>query len=142
MLTIPGPILDAILAHARRDHPIEACGLVAGRPYSRTLTRHIPLANDARSHNFWQFNPDEYLTAWQAMEDADEEPLVIYHSHTRGELVPSPLDIRYAVLPEVHYLIVSSREPAYRAWRVIDGAAVEDEVSRRPGSSAATPCCT
>src|SRR5258706_411148 len=30
VLTIDAGILDAIVAHARRDHPDEACGIVAG----------------------------------------------------------------------------------------------------------------
>jgi len=30
MLTLDRQVADAIVAHARRDHPDEACGLVAG----------------------------------------------------------------------------------------------------------------
>ena len=30
MLTLDRATYDAIVAHARRDHPLEACGVVAG----------------------------------------------------------------------------------------------------------------
>ncbi|HJY72307.1 MAG TPA: Mov34/MPN/PAD-1 family protein, partial [Streptosporangiaceae bacterium] len=30
MLTLPKQIYDQIVAHARRDHPDEACGIIAG----------------------------------------------------------------------------------------------------------------
>jgi len=30
MLNVPQEIYDAIVAHARKDHPDEACGIVAG----------------------------------------------------------------------------------------------------------------
>ncbi len=43
MLSIDAGILEAIVAHARRDHPDEACGMVAGPEGSDTPTRHIPM---------------------------------------------------------------------------------------------------
>ena len=49
MLTIDAAVLDAIVAHARRDHPDEACGVVAGPVGSDEATRHIKMQNAARS---------------------------------------------------------------------------------------------
>ena len=45
------------------------------------------------------------------MDDRDEEPVVIYHSHTATEAYPSRTDISYANEPGAHYVLVSTRDP-------------------------------
>ena len=63
---------------------------------------------------------------------ADEEPVVIYHSHTATEAYPSRTDISYASEPGAHYVLVSTREPGadeFRSFRIIDGAVTEEEVT-------------
>jgi proteasome lid subunit RPN8/RPN11 len=131
VLTIDAAILDAIVAHARRDHPDEACGLVAGPVGSDTPSRHIAMANAARSMTFYEFDSTEYLRVWRDLDDRDEEPVVIYHSHTATEAYPSRTDISYAGWPQAHYLLVSTREPAtteVRSYRIVDGVVTEESV--------------
>ena len=111
MLTIDSAIVDAIVAHARRDHPDEACGVVAGPAGSDLPTRHIAMDNAARSMTFYEFDSMEQLRVWREMDDNDEEPVVIYHSHTATEAYPSRTDISFAGEPGAHYLLVSTREP-------------------------------
>jgi [CysO sulfur-carrier protein]-S-L-cysteine hydrolase len=53
MLRIDQQIVDAIVAHARRDHPDEACGVVAGRTGSAQPTRLVPMLNAAMSPTFY-----------------------------------------------------------------------------------------
>ena len=58
------------------------------------------------------------------MEERDEEPVVIYHSHTATEAYPSRTDISYANEPEAHYVLVSTRDPQtaeVRSFRIVDG---------------------
>ena len=38
----------------------------------------------------------EQLRVWREMEDRDEEPVVIYHSHTATEAYPSRTDVNLA----------------------------------------------
>ena len=125
MLTIDAAILDAIVAHARRDHPDEACGIVAGTVGTRRCRRGTsPMENAARSMTFYEFDSTEYLRVWREMDDLDEEPVVIYHSHTATEAYPSRTDISYAGWPEAHYLLVSTRDPditEVRSFRIVDG---------------------
>ena len=131
MLTIDGAILDAIVAHARRDHPDEACGVVAGPAGSDTPSRHVPMDNAARSMTFYQFDSIEQLRVWREMDDKDEEPVVIYHSHTATEAYPSRTDIALAQEPGAHYVLVSTREPdpvEFRSYRIVDGDVSEEEV--------------
>jgi proteasome lid subunit RPN8/RPN11 len=131
VLTLDAAILDAIVAHARRDHPDEACGLVAGAAGSDAPVRHIPMTNAARSMTFYEFDPAEYLRVWRELDDRDEEPLVIYHSHTATEAYPSRTDASYAGWPDAHYLLVSTRDPAVtevRSYRIVDGEVTEEPV--------------
>ncbi|HLL68555.1 MAG TPA: M67 family metallopeptidase [Micromonosporaceae bacterium] len=131
MLTIDAAILDAIVAHARRDHPDEACGIVAGPIGSDSAMRHLPMQNAARSMTFYEFDSMEYLRVWRQLDDADEEPVVIYHSHTATEAYPSRTDVSYAGWPQAHYLLVSTREAErteIRSFRIVDGSVTEEPV--------------
>jgi proteasome lid subunit RPN8/RPN11 len=132
VLTIDSAIVQAIVAHARRDHPDEACGVVAGPVGTDVPTRHIPMDNFARSMTFYQFAPMDQLKVWREMEDNDEEPVVIYHSHTATEPYPSRTDISYAGEPGAHYVLVSTRDPQVaeiRSFRIVDGVVTEEPVT-------------
>ena len=67
VLTLDAAILDAIVSHARRDHPDEACGVVAGPIGADRPTRFIPMQNAARSMTFYEFDSVEYLKTWREM---------------------------------------------------------------------------
>jgi proteasome lid subunit RPN8/RPN11 len=131
VLSLPAQIRDAIVAHARRDHPNEACGVVAGPAGSDRPERFIEMLNSAASPTFYQFDSQEQLSVWNAMDDADEEPVIIYHSHTATEAYPSRTDISYANEPNAHYVLVSTREPdaaEFRSYRIVDGVVTEEPV--------------
>ncbi|UWP87679.1 M67 family metallopeptidase [Dactylosporangium fulvum] len=131
VLTIDAAILDAIVAHARRDHPDEACGIVAGPAGSDRPERHVPMENAARSMTFYEFDSKEQLRLWREMDDADEEPVVVYHSHTATEAYPSRTDVSFAGEPNAHYLLVSTRDPVQteiRSFRIVDGVVTEEPV--------------
>ncbi|MFL6160916.1 MAG: Mov34/MPN/PAD-1 family protein [Jatrophihabitantaceae bacterium] len=131
MLRVPAEIRDAILAHARRDHPNEACGVVAGPAGQDRPVRLIEMLNSAASPTFYQFDSIEQLKVWTAMDDADEEPVIIYHSHTATEAYPSRTDIAYANEPGAHYVLVSTADPAvadFRSYRILDGTVAEEPV--------------
>jgi len=132
VLTIDAAILDAIVAHARRDHPDEACGIVAGPAGSDRPERHVPMENAARSMTFYEFDSKEQLRLWREMDDADEEPGIVYHSHTATEAYPSRTDVSFAGEPGAHYLLVSTRDPEtteVRSFRIVDGAVTEEPVA-------------
>lgn len=128
MLSLPRAMVDQIVAHARRDHPDEACGVVAGQ--DGVATRVVEMANAERSPTFYRFDAREQLRVWREMDDADEVPLVIYHSHTATEAAPSRTDISLAPEPDAHYLLVSTRseQEEVRAFRIRDGVATEEEL--------------
>ena len=131
MLTIDQETVDAIVAHARRDHPDEACGVVAGPVGSDRPARFVAMTNAARSPTFYEFDSQDLLALYREMDDRDEEPVVIYHSHTATEAYPSRTDVSLAMEPGAHYLLVSTREPdatELRSYRIVDGEVTEEEV--------------
>jgi [CysO sulfur-carrier protein]-S-L-cysteine hydrolase len=135
MLTISSELRSRIVAHARADHPDEACGVIAGPAGSDRPERFIPMLNAERSPTFYRFGSLEQLRVWREMDDRDEEPVVIYHSHTATEAYPSRTDVSYASEPTAHYVLVSTRDPdqaEFRSFRIADGVVTEEEVAVEP----------
>ena len=135
MLRIRQGLVDAIVAHARADHPDEACGVIAGPAGSDRPERFIPMVNAARSPTFYEFDSGDLLRLYRDMDDRDEVPVVIYHSHTATEAYPSRTDVSYASEPEAHYVLVSTRETGnddgpceLRSFRIVDGVVAEEPV--------------
>jgi [CysO sulfur-carrier protein]-S-L-cysteine hydrolase len=132
MLTIPRQLRDKIVAHARADHPDEACGVLAGPVGRDRPERFIPMTNAARSPTFYEFDSTEQLRVWREMEDRGEEPVVIYHSHTMTEAYPSKRDRQLAAEPGAHYVLVSTRDEdrtEFRSYRIVDGEVAEEPVT-------------
>lgn len=135
MLRIPRELADQIVAHARRDHPDEACGVVAGPVGSDRPERFIPMVNAARSPTFYEFDSMDLLRLYRDMDSRDEEPVIVYHSHTATEAFPSRTDVSYASEPNAHYVLVSTRDGAheggeieFRSFRILEGQVTEEPV--------------
>jgi proteasome lid subunit RPN8/RPN11 len=142
MLTITADLYDKIVAHARADHPDEACGVIAGPAGTGRPARFIPMLNAERSPTFYRFDSAEQFQVWREMDERDEEPVVIYHSHTATEAYPSRTDISYASEPGAHYVLVSTREPdraEFRSFRILDGVVTEEEVHVVAGRAGPAP---
>ena len=132
MLVIRADLVEAMVAHARADHPDEACGVLAGPEGSDRPERHVAMLNAERSPTFYRFDAQEQLKVWRAMDDADEVPVVIYHSHTATEAYPSRTDVSLAAEPDAHYVLVSTRDPGQdevRSYRIVDAVVTEEPVT-------------
>jgi proteasome lid subunit RPN8/RPN11 len=139
VLTISQTTYDAIVAHAKRDHPDEACGMVLGPEGSDRPERFVEMVNAAGSPTFYEYDSTELLDLYKQMWANDEEPVVIYHSHTATEAYPSRTDIGLASEPGAHYVLVSTREHGnndgpveFRSYRIVDGEVTEEEVTVVP----------
>ncbi|HEU0089719.1 MAG TPA: M67 family metallopeptidase [Pseudonocardiaceae bacterium] len=131
MLTIRRDLVDAMVAHARRDHPDEACGVLAGPAGSDQPERFIPMLNSARSMTFYEFDSGDDIRLHHELESRDEQRVVIYHSHTATEAYPSRRDIEIAGYPEAHYVLISTRDPdteELRCFRIVDGQVTEEPI--------------
>jgi [CysO sulfur-carrier protein]-S-L-cysteine hydrolase len=111
VLAIRQDLVDAMVAHARRDHPDEACGILAGPEDSDRPKRIIEMQNAERSTTGYRFDEAENFRVNRELTAAGESVVVIYHSHTATEAYPSRTDVRWALTPEAHYVIISTRDP-------------------------------
>jgi [CysO sulfur-carrier protein]-S-L-cysteine hydrolase len=130
-LAIPRAVADQMLAHARAEVPNEACGLLAGDLDAGTVTAYHAARNADASPYVYTVHPDDLVRIVVGIEDAGEDLVAIFHSHTHTPAVPSPTDRRQAQYPDVFYVLASLMEAdappeaALRAWRITDGESRE-----------------
>ena len=130
-LTLPAAVADTLLAHARSELPNEACGLLSGDLGAGRATAFHPARNSEASPLRYNVDPDDLVRIVFGIEDAGEELVAIFHSHTRSPAVPSATDRRAAQYPDAVYLLATLADPAaapheaLRAWRIRDGVSVE-----------------
>ena len=132
MLVIRAELVQAMVAHARADHPDEACGVVAGPEGSDRPERHVAMVNAERSPTFYRFDAQEQLKVWRGLEESGDAVVVIYHSHTATEAYPSRTDVDLAAEPDAHYVLISTRDPGQdevRSYRIVDGVVTEEPVT-------------
>lgn len=127
---IRAEILDAMLAHARREPELEICGLLAGR--AGVITEIFPAGNALRSRTAYEISPRDLFHMFRRMRAEGLDHLGIYHSHPATENIPSPKDIELSCYPDQAYFILSPRADAQRpvrAFRIREGRAEEMETS-------------
>jgi proteasome lid subunit RPN8/RPN11 len=135
VLRIRADLVEAMVAHARRDHPDEACGVIAGTVDTGEPQRFVPMVNAARSPTFYEFDSTDLLRLYRELDDRDETVVVVYHSHTATPAYPSRTDIALAAEPEAHYVLISTRETGtadgpyeLRSFRIVDGTVTEEPI--------------
>jgi proteasome lid subunit RPN8/RPN11 len=130
-LTIPRAVADEMLAHARSEVPNEACGLLSGSLSEGTATAYHPARNADASPYVYTVHPEDLVRIVFGIEDAGEDLVAIFHSHTHTPAVPSPTDRRQAQYPDAFYVLATLTDPdagaadALRAWRILDGESHE-----------------
>ncbi len=138
---LPEAIRAALVEHARREDPNEACGIVIGSAAAAEggqALRFAPTRNAAASPYRYEIDSMDLLRLTLDADDADEAFWAIVHSHVRSPARPSPTDLGQAFYPDALYVLVSLAEseadpvtgqPGVRAWRIVDGAAFEVELT-------------
>jgi proteasome lid subunit RPN8/RPN11 len=115
-------LIDEMVAHAREDLPNECCGMIGGR--DGEAARVVRVENAAASPLRYEMDPQGQYDALKAIEDAGEELIGIYHSHTRSAAYPSQTDVNEARMwPEQAYVIVSlenDEAPDVKAYDLAD----------------------
>jgi proteasome lid subunit RPN8/RPN11 len=108
-MQISRQLIDAMVAHAREDDPNECCGMLGGADGSAaTLYR---AANAEASPLRYSIDAGEQFRLMREIEEAGEELVGIYHSHTRSAAYPSQTDVNLAGWPDAVYVIVSLEDP-------------------------------
>jgi len=127
MLSVPVVAIRHMNEHVLIGYPYEACGLLVGYPDRGEVVRFVPCVNVAASARVYTIDPKAHLHAELAAEADGMEVIGVMHSHTHSEAYPSPTDVREAVDPNWHYIIVTLKReiPEMRSF-LIDSAAVGD----------------
>ena len=117
-LTIPTSIFEAMVNHARRDAPLECCGILGGMA-PRVSSFH-PLRNIEESPVRFEANPRDLIDAVLALRARQADIVAIYHSHPHAEPVPSQTDLARNYYGDTPQIIISllGRTPEVRAWRL------------------------
>ena len=124
-LNIPNNIFEQMLAQAKAQAPIEACGILAGR--DGQVERFYEMTNADQSSDHFMMTPQEQFKVVKDIRSAALEMLAIYHSHPESPARPSAEDIRLAVTPGVIYVIVSlqNTEPVIKGFLIEEDSVTE-----------------
>lgn len=126
-----------MVAHARGQYPKEACGmLICSDGNVHRPTELLEITNVSEEPlEFFIFDNDELLNAMMMLDRTGKDICAVYHSHPMSPAIPSEADVEFAMMPNVHYIIVSledgrDAEPDIRTWKVEPAVAVvmEDTV--------------
>ena len=100
---------EKILAHARAEAPVEACGLIAGRieDGNKLIDKVYILTNVDHAEEHFTLDPKEQLAAVKDMRANGLVPLGNWHSHPVSPSRPSQEYKRLAYDSRASYLILS-----------------------------------
>lgn len=97
-------VMDRLLALARAEPTLEVTGMVVRGPQGM---RVVPMKNVALDPGrYYEWDPVEMGAVWEGMDARKEEPFIIYHSHPRGNPLPSERDREGALLEGVYHVIL------------------------------------
>jgi [CysO sulfur-carrier protein]-S-L-cysteine hydrolase len=130
MLELSRAAHQAMIAHAYDCLPEEACGLRAGEYGGASAPRFFPCRNEAASSKLYTVDARDLLRADREAAAAGLDLVGVMHSHTHTDAYPSPTDVRQAVDPAWHYVIVSLKYevPVLRSYLMVDGKITEEPV--------------
>jgi [CysO sulfur-carrier protein]-S-L-cysteine hydrolase len=130
-LVIPADLAEAMMVHARTELPNEACGILSGSLDAGQVVAFHPARNAEASPLRYNVDAEDLVRITFAIEDAGQDLVAIFHSHTRSRAVPSATDRRAAMYPDAFYVLATLADrdatpaDALRAWRIRDGDVTE-----------------
>lgn len=122
-------IIERIIAQARREAPIEACGYLGG--INDRITEVYEMKNiDGREDHF-SFDPQEQFAVHKRARQAGIKITGVYHSHPVTPARPSMEDIALAYDPTPLYVIVSLTEgkPTVKGYWIRQGTVNEEQLN-------------
>ena len=128
-IEIPEHVLDAMIAQARAEAPVEACGILAGT--GARVEKLYTMTNADGSSDHFMMLPEEQFAVVKKMRSAGLKMLAIYHSHPQTPARPSQEDIRLALTPDVTHVILSLQDtarPVVKGFRIDSGRVTQIEI--------------
>ena len=124
---------EKIVAHAKKEVPDEACGLIAGiiEGEDKIIKKVYLLTNIDHSNEHFSLDPKEQLAAVKDMRANGISPLGNWHSHPESPSRPSDEDKRLAYDSKASYMILSlmDREnPVLNSFKIEEDNAEKEEL--------------
>ncbi|MFR7820651.1 M67 family metallopeptidase [Candidatus Pseudoruminococcus sp.] len=124
---------EKILAHAEKELPNEACGLIAGTVENgdKIIKEVYLLTNIDHSNEHFTLDPKEQLAAIKDMRSKGYVPLGNWHSHPESPSRPSEEDKRLAYDSKASYMILSlmnRAEPVLNSFKITGDTAKKEEL--------------
>ena len=98
-------------------------------------TRVLPTTNAEGTPFMYVMDPREQMELMDAIDEAGEDLVAIYHSHTRSAAYPSKTDVELAFFDQPLYVIVSLQDadsPVIRAFRLARSAPEGEQITEEP----------
>ena len=133
MIKLTKSDFEKILAHAVKELPDEACGLIAGpvEDGDKEIKMVYLLTNIDHSNEHFSLDPKEQLEAIKDMRKNGFVPLGNWHSHPESPSRPSEEDKRLAFDSKASYMILSlmDREtPVLNSFKITGDTAEKEEL--------------
>lgn len=124
---------EKIVAHAEKELPNEACGLIGGtiNGDSKKIKKVYLLTNIDHSNEHFSLDPKEQLAAIKDMRQNGLVPLGNWHSHPESPSRPSDEDKRLAYDSKASYMILSlmdSQNPVLNSFKITGDTAEKEEL--------------
>jgi proteasome lid subunit RPN8/RPN11 len=129
MLTIPKAIFQGMIEHAKRESPLECCGILGGK--DGIVEKVFELPNAEKSPTRYSMSPRDQLQVFEEMEKESMKMLAVYHSHPHTIPFPSETDVKLTFYPEILSIIISLKEeknPVVKAFRIDKEAIYLEEI--------------
>ena len=129
IIRIPKSIYEGIVEHAKREKPLECCGILGGK--EETIEKAFELKNAEGSATRYSMSPQEQIRVFEEMERESMEMIAIYHSHPHTIPFPSETDVKMVFYPEVSSIIISLKEednPVVKAFSITEEAIYIEEI--------------
>jgi proteasome lid subunit RPN8/RPN11 len=129
MIRIPRSIYQKMIEHARREDPVECCGILGGK--DETVQKSFEIKNVESSSVQFLMDPQEQFNAFEVMENSSMEMVAIYHSHPHTIPFPSETDVQKTFDPEMPSIIISLKEkdePVVKAFRILKEVICLEEI--------------
>ncbi len=128
MPTLTQPVYFALLDHARRAAPVEACGYLAEQ--GGVVAKLVRLTNAAAAPDRFALIPAEQFAAIRALRAAGYRVCGVYHSHPLGPPELSDADRLGATDPALFTLVVSLAGPVPRMTAFTNADGLREEAIR------------
>jgi proteasome lid subunit RPN8/RPN11 len=129
MVRIPKMIFQEMVDHAKREWPLECCGILGGK--DKTVQKSFELQNTEKSSVLYSMSPQDQMKVFEEMEKESMKMVAIYHSHPHTIPFPSETDVKLTFYPDVSSVIISLKEkdnPVMKAFQISEEAIYLEEI--------------